>query len=45
MLRIDPQGAVSDPVGVGAAVTFLGPGPAVIVSDTTTGQFDLVRLS
>ncbi len=45
VLRINPQGAVSDPVGVGAAVTFLGPGPAVVVSDTTTGQFDLVRLS
>ena len=45
VLRIDPHGAVSDPVGVGAAVTLLGPGPAVIVSDTTTGQFDLVRLS
>ena len=45
VFRIDPQGAVSDPVGVGAAVTLLGPGPAVIVSDTTTGQFDLMRLS
>ena len=45
VFRIDPQGAVSDPVGVGAAVTLLGPGPAVIVSDTTSGQFDLVRLS
>ena len=27
------------------AVTLLGPGPAVVVSDTTTGQFDLMRLS
>jgi hypothetical protein len=45
VFRIDPQGTVSDPVGVGAAVTLLGPGPAVIVSDTTTGQFDLIRLS
>ena len=40
-----PQGAVSDPVGVGSAVTLLGPGPAVVVSDTATGQFDLMRLS
>jgi len=30
---------------VGGAVTLLGPDPAVIVSDTTTGQFDLMRLS
>ena len=43
--RIDPHGAVSDPVPVGAAVTLIGPGPAVVVSDTSTGQFDLVRLS
>ena len=45
VLRIDQHGAMSDAVGVGAAVTLLGPGPAVVVSDTTTGQFDLVRLS
>jgi len=45
VLRIDQHGNVSDPVGVGAAVTLVGPGPAVVVSDTTTGQFDLVRLS
>jgi hypothetical protein len=45
VLRVDPQGTVSDPVGVGAAVELLGPGPAVIESDTSTGQFDLVRLS
>lgn len=45
VLRIDQHGNVSDPVGVGAAVTLIGPGPAVVVSDTTTGQFDLVRLS
>jgi hypothetical protein len=43
--RIDVHGATSDPVGVGAAVTLLGPAPAVIESDTSTGQFDLVRLS
>jgi hypothetical protein len=42
---ITPQGSVSDAVGVGSAVTLLGPVPAVVVSDTTTGQFDLVRLS
>jgi hypothetical protein len=45
VLRIDQQGATSDPVNVGAAVTLVGLQPAVIVSDTTTGQFDLVRLS
>jgi hypothetical protein len=45
VLRIDEHGSTSDPVSVGAAVTLLGPAPAVIVSDTTTGQFDLVRLS
>jgi hypothetical protein len=45
VLRIDQHGATSDPVNVGAAVTLTGPQPAVIVSDTTTGQFDLVRLS
>jgi hypothetical protein len=42
---ITPQGSVSNAVGVGSAVTLLGPLPAVVVSDTTTGQFDLVRLS
>jgi hypothetical protein len=36
---------VSDPVPVGAAVTLIGPGPAVVVADNSTGQFDLVRLS
>lgn len=45
VLRIDQHGTTSDPVVVGAAVTLLGPQPAVIVSDTTSGQFDLVRLS
>ena len=45
VLRIDVHGATSDPLGVGAAVTLLGPAPAVIESDTSTGQFDLVRLS
>ncbi len=45
VLRIDQHGTTSDPVTVGAAVTLIGPQPAVIVSDTTTGQFDLVRLS
>jgi len=45
VFRISAQGALTDVVGVGAAVTLLGPGPAVVVSDTTTGQFDLVRLS
>ena len=45
VFRITPQGAATDPVGVGAAVTLLGPGPAVVASDTTSGQFDLMRLS
>jgi hypothetical protein len=45
VLRIDQHGATSDPVNVGAAVTLIGPQPAVIVSDTTTNQFDVVRLS
>lgn len=43
--RITEQGTTSDPVSVGAAVTLIGPGPAVIASDTTSGQFDLIRLS
>ena len=29
----------------GLDAVLLGPGPAVVVSDTATGQFDLVRLS
>ena len=45
VFRIDQHGAVGDAVGVGSAVVLIGPGPAVIESDTTTGQFDLVRLS
>jgi hypothetical protein len=45
VFRITPQGAATDPVGVGAAVRLLGPGPAVIASNTTSGQFDLMRLS
>ena len=45
VLRIDAHGSTIDPVDVGAAVSLFGPGPAVIVSDTATGQFDLVRLS
>jgi hypothetical protein len=45
VFNIVPQGVVSNPVGVGSAVTLLGPSPAVVVSDTSTGQFDLVRLS
>jgi hypothetical protein len=32
-------------LGVGSAVTLLGPDPAVIASDTSSGQFDLMRLS
>jgi len=30
---------------VGQAVSLVGPSPAVVVADTATGQFDLVRLS
>ncbi len=45
VFNIVPQGTVSNPVGVGSAVTLLGPSPAVVVSDTTTAQFDLIRLS
>ena len=45
VFNIVPQGAVSNPVGVGSAVTLIGPSPAVVVSDTSTDQFDLVRLS
>jgi hypothetical protein len=42
---IVPQGTLSNPLGVGSAVTLIGPSPAVVVTDTSTGQFDLVRLS
>ena len=45
VFNIVPQGSVSNAVGVGSAVTLLGPDPAVIASDTTSGQFDLMRLS
>ncbi len=45
VFNIVPQGSTSNAVGVGSAVTLIGPQPAVIASDTTTGQFDLYRLS
>ncbi len=45
VFNIVPQGSATNAVGVGSAVTLLGPNPAVIVSDTTSGQFDLTRLS
>jgi hypothetical protein len=45
VFNIVPQGTVSNAVGVGSAVTLLGPDPAVIASDTSSGQFDLMRLS
>ncbi len=45
VFNIVPQGSVSNAVGVGSAVTLLGPDPAVIASDTASGQFDLMRLS
>ena len=36
--RITEQGTTSDPVSVGAAVSLIGPSPAVIASDTTSGS-------
>jgi hypothetical protein len=45
IFRIDQTGATTDPVPVGAAVSLLGPGPAVVASDTNTDQFELIRLS
>jgi hypothetical protein len=45
VFRITSTGTLSDPVGVGAAVNLLGPSPAVVMSDTSSGQFDLMRLS
>jgi len=36
---------MSGGVAVGQAVLLIGPSPAVVVADTGTGQFDLVRLS
>jgi hypothetical protein len=45
VLRIDVHGSMSNGVGAGQAVSLVGPSPAVVVADTATGQFDLVRLS
>ncbi len=45
VLRIDLHGTVSDPVGIGTAVSLLGPSPAVVAADTSTNQFQLIRLS
>jgi hypothetical protein len=45
VFNITPQGSVSNAAGVGSAVTLIGPQPAVIASDNSTGQFDLFRLS
>jgi hypothetical protein len=45
VLRIDVHGSMSDGVGAGQAVLLIGPSPAVVVADTATSQFDLVRLS
>jgi hypothetical protein len=45
VLRTDVHGAMSDAVGVGQAVLLTGPAPAVVVADTATSQFDLIRLS
>jgi hypothetical protein len=45
VFNIVAQGTASNAVGVGSAVTLIGPQPAVIASDTGTGQFDVLRLS
>ena len=45
VLRIDVHGSRSNGVGVGQAVVLIGPAPAVVVADTVTSQFDVVRLS
>jgi hypothetical protein len=45
VFNIVPQGTLTNAVGVGSAVTLIGPVPAVISSDTASGQFDLLRLS
>ena len=43
--KLTVQPGPNNPVGVGAAVTLLGPGPAVVAADTSTNQFELFRLS
>ena len=45
MFNIVPQGSTSNAVGVGSAVTLLGPQPAVIASDTTRASSTSYRLS
>jgi hypothetical protein len=45
VFRADVHGNATDPTGVGAAVTLLGPGPAVVAADTSTDQFEVFRLS
>jgi hypothetical protein len=45
VLRTDVHGSVSDPLAVDAAAVLLGPSPAVVAADTSTNQFQLVRLS
>jgi hypothetical protein len=45
VLRIDVHGTVTDPVSVDAAAALLGPSPAVVAADTSTNQFQLIRLS
>lgn len=45
VLRIDVHGTMSNGVGAGQAVLLVGPSPAVVVADTATSQFDLVRIS
>jgi hypothetical protein len=45
VLRIDVHGSTSDPLAVDTAALLLGPSPAVVAADTSTDQFQLVRLS
>jgi hypothetical protein len=45
VFRISTSGSLGASVGVGAAVDLLGPAPAVVSSDTASGQFALTRLS
>jgi hypothetical protein len=45
VFRVDVHGNLTEPAGVGAAVSLVGPGPAVVSSDSNTNQFDVYRLS
>jgi hypothetical protein len=45
VFHIDQQGTATNAAGVGPAVLLIGPQPAVIASDASTGQFELIRLT